>query len=300
MPLHVALLVAITSVKKQSLFSYGFAKYKFLKEISQTIRWKYFFPTNKQPQQFTPSDLVFISGKYIIENLEQCITISYASIINNENPNYKFNISDVPEYVPHCMISVIANCKLKEVEDYVHFGVESFEYNSITGSSDVKMQITVLYSSQAIRFQKYLGISSSNIKLRNTYFMSGFFKFLKSGQIIIEAIDINYLRTSTLNYNTFENSSLIKSSNRSIIDIIANDIESVSAQILLKHARSSASSDKLGNIDNENNGPDFEDEDELDDNTHIEDEECEENLQPKNEKGVLELTRKRKKNHQEK
>ncbi|RIB26793.1 hypothetical protein C2G38_2138137 [Gigaspora rosea] len=256
---HVALLVAITSIKNYHLFLYGLAKYKFSKEISQTVRWKYFFTMNKQPQQYTPSDLVFISEKYVIENLEQCITISYKSIINNKNPNHEFAVSDVPECVPHCMISMTANRKLKEVEDYVYFGVESVEYNSVTGSSAVKMQITVLYSSQATRFQKYLGTSDSNIKLGNM--------------------------------------------NRSIIDIVANDIKSVSAQIPLKHAGSFASSDKPSNIgafesmeilvdadvktgscskenekksnqpnyielddhDDENDGPDFKDEDELDD-----------------------------------
>ncbi|RIB18123.1 hypothetical protein C2G38_2185514 [Gigaspora rosea] len=42
---HVALVVAVTSI-----------------EI--------FFSTNEQPQQFTPGDLVFISGKYVIPEVE--------------------------------------------------------------------------------------------------------------------------------------------------------------------------------------------------------------------------------------
>ncbi|CAG8646672.1 21810_t:CDS:2 [Gigaspora margarita] len=290
MPSHVALLVAVMSVKSNPFFLYGLAKYKVLNDISQTIRWKYFFPTNKQPQLFTPSNLVFISGKYVIEKLEQCITISYASITNNENPNREFDISDIPVCIPHCMISVTVNRKPKEIGDYIHFGVESVEYNSVTGSSAVKMQMTVLYSSQATRFQKYLGASGSNIK------------------------------TSTLNYNTFKNSSLINSSYRSIIDIVANDIESISARMPLKHAESSASSDRWGNIsafksaetlvdagvkigscskekgkklhdqpdyielddqDDKQDEPDFEDEDGLDDDAQIEDEEHEEDLQPK-------------------
>ncbi|CAG8713020.1 10765_t:CDS:2, partial [Gigaspora margarita] len=208
-----------------------------------------------QPQLFTSGDLVFISGKYVIENLEQCITISYTSIINNKNPN------------------------------------QSVEYNSITGSSDVKMQITVLYSSQATRFQKYLGTSGSNIKLENMYFASGLFKFSKSGQIIIKATDIDYLKTLTLNYNTFKNSSLINSRNRSIINIIADDIKSVSAQIPLKHADllliqtnciKTGSSSKENEKNDKNDRPDFENEDELDNDTCIENKEYKEDLQPKN------------------
>ncbi|RIB10411.1 hypothetical protein C2G38_2206208 [Gigaspora rosea] len=39
MPSHVALLVAITSVKNSRLFSYSLAKYKISNEISQAVRW---------------------------------------------------------------------------------------------------------------------------------------------------------------------------------------------------------------------------------------------------------------------
>ncbi|CAG8814509.1 46270_t:CDS:2 [Gigaspora margarita] len=134
MPLHVALLVAVM---------------------------------NEQPQLFTSGNLVFISGKYVIENLEQYITISYVTITNNKNPNYEFDISNNSVCVLHCMISVTVNHKPKEIEDHIHFRVESIEYNCITGSSAVKMQMTALYSSQATRFQKYLDTLGSNIKLEN-------------------------------------------------------------------------------------------------------------------------------------
>ncbi|CAG8776413.1 26464_t:CDS:2, partial [Racocetra persica] len=248
MPSHIAFIVAITSVKNNRLFSYGLAKYKISNEISQTIRWKYFFPTNENPQLFATGDLVFISGKYVVENLEQCVTITYASIINSDNPNREFDVSDVPICIPHCMFSVTANRKPKEIENYIHFGVESVEYNSVTSTSAVKMQMTVLYSSQTIRFQKYLGTSGSNIKLGNTYFVSGLFKFSKSGQMIIEATDIDYLKTSILNYNIAENSSSTSSRPRSIVDIVADDIESVTTQAPFKHSESSASSVDHNNI----------------------------------------------------
>ncbi|CAG8777801.1 17992_t:CDS:2 [Gigaspora margarita] len=173
---------------------------------------------NKQPQLFIPSDLVFFSEKYVIENLEQCITIAYATITNNKNPNYEFDVSDIPVYVLYCIISVIVN---------------------------------LLYSSQATRFQKYLGTSGSNIKLGNGYFVLRLFEFSKSGQIIIEATDIDYLRTSTLNHNTFENSFLINS--KTLVDASVK-------------------------IDDKHDEPDFEDEDGLDDDAQIENEEHEENL----------------------
>ncbi|CAG8449294.1 6787_t:CDS:1, partial [Scutellospora calospora] len=51
MPSHVALIIAIISVKNSRLCSYSLAKYKISNEISQMIIQKYFFPTNKQPQR---------------------------------------------------------------------------------------------------------------------------------------------------------------------------------------------------------------------------------------------------------
>ncbi|RIB18337.1 hypothetical protein C2G38_2310624 [Gigaspora rosea] len=178
MPSHIALLVAIMSVKNNRLFSYGLA-----------------------------NDLVFISGKYVIENLEQCVTISYASVINSENPNCEFDVSNVPECVPHCIFLVTANRKLKEIEDYVRFGVESVEYNTVTGN-----------------------ISA-----------------IESMENLVDAgVETGYCSRE-------------------------NEKKS--------HGQSNCV--KLDDQDNENDRPDFEDKDELDEDTLIKDEECEENLQPK-------------------
>ncbi|CAG8478650.1 26395_t:CDS:1, partial [Racocetra persica] len=162
-------------------------------------------------------------------------------IINIGNPNREFDMSNVPLCIPYCIFSVIANYKPKEIEDYIHFGMESVKYNSVTGTPNIKMQMTVLYSSQAIRFQKYLNIAGSNIKLENIYFVSGLFKFSKSGQMIIKATDIDYLKTSNLNYNASENFTLIASGPRLIIDVVADDIESTTTQILFKHTEPSTS-----------------------------------------------------------
>ncbi|CAG8805756.1 2406_t:CDS:1, partial [Racocetra persica] len=248
MPSHIALIVAITSVKNSRSCSYGYAKYKISDETSQTIRWKYFFPTSEQPQLFASGDLVFISGKYVAENSEQCITITYASIIDNKNPNREFDMRDVPICIPHCMFSVIVNRNPKDVEEFIHFGVESTEYNAVTGTSNVKMQMTVLYSSQSSRFKNYLGPSGSNIKLGNTYFVSGLIKFSTTGKMVIEATDIDYFKTLTLNYNASESSSSTIPRSRSIIDIVTDDIESITIQTPLNHIKSMASSVKSDNI----------------------------------------------------
>ncbi|CAG8782779.1 15085_t:CDS:1 [Cetraspora pellucida] len=64
------------------------------------------------------------------------------------------------------------------------------------------------------------------------YLVSGLFKFSISGKMIIEATDINYLRTSTITHSAHENYFSTISNTWSIINDIANDIESALTQVL--------------------------------------------------------------------
>ncbi|CAG8851420.1 38077_t:CDS:2, partial [Gigaspora margarita] len=159
------------------------------------------------PLMFASRDIVFISGKFIVENLEPCFTIAYSTIVNSDNPNREFNTSDVPISMPYCLYSVIVNHEPKKVANFIHFGVETVEYNSVTGKSDVKMDMTIIYPSESPRF-KYLG---------------------ELGKIMIEATDIDYLKTSTISISGTE-SSRSTTNTLSIIDIIDDDIDSVSIQ----------------------------------------------------------------------
>lgn len=222
---HVSLIVDMITVKNNSSSLHGLAKYKISNESSQMIKFKYFLSANQSPRMFTTGDTVFISGKYVIENSEPCFTIAYSSIIGNKNPNHEFNTTALPVCIPHCMYSVIVSREAKEVSEFVHFGAETIEYNSITGKPDVKMDFTIIYPSKSPRF-KYLGPSGSNIKLRSTYFISGLFRFSKTGKMMIEATDIDYLRNSNISITTPE-SSLSTTDTPSIIDIIDDDVDSI-------------------------------------------------------------------------
>ncbi|CAG8715454.1 7038_t:CDS:2, partial [Cetraspora pellucida] len=161
----------------------------------------------------------------VVENSKQCITVAYASTIDNENPNREFDFTSVPICIPHCMFSVLVNHNPKITEKFIHFGVKSVEYNSITGSSNVKMKIIVFYSSQFTRF-KHLGHLGSNIKVGNAYLVSGPFKFSDSGKIVIEATDIDYSKPLLLNFNNPKIPSSTSSNTRTIIDIIVDDVDS--------------------------------------------------------------------------
>ncbi|CAG8583120.1 17946_t:CDS:2 [Cetraspora pellucida] len=143
-------------------------------------------------QLFAPGNLIFISEKFIIENSEQCMSIAYATNISNENSNYEFEFTSIPICIPHCMFYILVNCTPKQTEGFIHFG--------------------------------------SNIKVGNTYLVSGLFKFSNSGKMMIEATDIDYSKSFFLNSNISRISSSMSSNSRSIIDIIADDIDCLTDQ----------------------------------------------------------------------
>ncbi|CAG8483309.1 137_t:CDS:2 [Dentiscutata erythropus] len=107
----------------------------------------------------------------------------------------------------------------KKIEDFIYFGAKTIEYNLVTSNSDIKMDMTIVYPLKSPKF-KYLDHLDSNIKLQTNYFVSELIRFSKSGKIIIETIDIDYLKTSAININQIESSSLAIPNASSIIDLI--------------------------------------------------------------------------------
>ncbi|CAG8834537.1 18144_t:CDS:2, partial [Gigaspora margarita] len=98
-----------------------------------------------------------------------------------------FDISDISITIPHCTYFVTVNCAPKNVKELIHFGIETVQYNSVTGNSE-------------------------------------------SGKMMIEATDIDYLKTSTISISVSEKSYLTTADTPSIIDIIDNDIDSTGTQ----------------------------------------------------------------------
>ncbi|CAG8767594.1 13387_t:CDS:1, partial [Racocetra fulgida] len=123
------------------------------------------------------------------------------------------------------MFLVTVTHEPKKIEDFIHFSAEAIDYNSVTTKPDVKIDMTVIYPLQSPKF-KYLGQSCLNIKLQSNYFISGLIRILKSGKIMIQATDIDYLKTSMINANLSENSSVVIPNAPSIIDIIDDDLDS--------------------------------------------------------------------------
>ncbi|CAG8594232.1 28905_t:CDS:1 [Racocetra persica] len=180
---------------------------------------------NDLPQMITTDDIIFFSEKYIIENSEQCFTVSYASILGTNHESNITNIPNISLYVPRCMFSAFVTRASKKVADFIHFRVECLEYNSVTSTANVKIQMTAFYHSQSTRFKKYLDPLGSYIKLDHNYLISDLIKFSTSGKIMIEVTDIDYLKTLNTNNNMFESSTSTISNTKSIIDIISDDIK---------------------------------------------------------------------------
>ncbi|CAG8602726.1 2592_t:CDS:2 [Cetraspora pellucida] len=185
---HVTLFVEIVSVKTNHLCSYGLANYKLSKDLFQSIKFKYFFPTDQPITTFESGDIVFISGKYIIENTEPYFTIAYSTVINDAKPDHVSEITNLPICIPYYIYSVTINHEPKKVNEFIHFGAEAIEYNSVTTKPDIKMDIIIVYPLQSPKF-KYLGPLGSNLKLRANYFVSGSSLVTPHAPSIIDLID---------------------------------------------------------------------------------------------------------------
>ncbi|CAG8700008.1 1301_t:CDS:2 [Gigaspora margarita] len=183
-----------------------------------------------------PSHVVLLVVIISAKNGQSCLygqakyNLTKEGTLDTRNPNHEFDATGVSPCIPHCMFSVVVNRKPKQLEEFIHFGIECNEYNPVTGNSGVNMQITVLYHAEFVRFKKYLGHLGSNIKIGSMYLVLGLFKFSMSGKMMIEATDIDYLKTSNANYNTYENFFLFTPSTRSIINVIADDVETITTQ----------------------------------------------------------------------
>ncbi|CAG8805432.1 6445_t:CDS:2 [Cetraspora pellucida] len=67
--------------------------------VVMTIRFKYFLSIEQPVQTFISRDIIFISGKFVIEDSESCFTVAYLSIVNNNNPDHEFDMTSIPLWI---------------------------------------------------------------------------------------------------------------------------------------------------------------------------------------------------------
>ncbi|CAG8791689.1 15414_t:CDS:2, partial [Gigaspora rosea] len=61
------------------------------------------------------------AGKFVIENLEQHVTVSCANVIVVGDSNHEFEANEILISVPHCMFHVIVSREPKECGESTYF-----------------------------------------------------------------------------------------------------------------------------------------------------------------------------------
>ncbi|CAG8823276.1 32913_t:CDS:2 [Gigaspora margarita] len=107
MPSHTSVVAIIVMKENFRSLTQGIAKYQPAKNDFKIVRWKYFYPFNQVYTEFLVGDIVMFVDKFVVENLEQYINVSYACIIAIGDPNQEFTANEIPISVPHCMFHLL-------------------------------------------------------------------------------------------------------------------------------------------------------------------------------------------------
>lgn len=225
MPSHASFIAIIVTKDNFSSLTQGLAKYQTEENEFKIVHWKYFYPYDQPYTEFSVGDIVMFSGKFIVENLEQYITVSSTCIIATGDHEHVFEADEIPLSTPHCMFPIQVTRDPKELGDSTYFDATSCQYNSITSSKNVHMKLRVFYPTNSPRFT-YLRANNS-IKITRSFIVSGFIRRVTSDFTIIEVTDIDFISTNVASLqNVQESTSSSASNNRSVIDLIADDVDS--------------------------------------------------------------------------
>ncbi|CAG8669895.1 6757_t:CDS:2 [Gigaspora margarita] len=91
------------------------------------------------------------AGKFVIKNLEQHVTISYAKVITARNPNYEFKANEIPISDPHCMFHITISREPKECKESTYFEAGYYQYNSHTNSKNGYMKLRIFDPTNALQ-----------------------------------------------------------------------------------------------------------------------------------------------------
>ncbi|RIB01829.1 hypothetical protein C2G38_2229568 [Gigaspora rosea] len=112
---HATFIAIIVSKENYNSLTQDLAKYQTAENDFKTINWKYFYPFNQPRTEFSTGDIVMFAGKFIVENLEQYVTVSSICVIATGDPEQVFEANEIPLSTPHCMFLVQITCEQKEI-----------------------------------------------------------------------------------------------------------------------------------------------------------------------------------------
>lgn len=242
---HSTLIVIIITKEDSNSLTQGLAKCQIAENDFSIVCWKYFYPFQQPYTEFSVGDIIMFVGKFVVENLEQYVTVSYASVIAVGDPGQVFEHSEIPLSVPHSMFNVLVSRDPKECGDSTYFDAGCYQYNPHTNSKNVHMKMRVFYSTNMPKFS-YLRVNNS-IKIGRTFIVSGFIRRITSDFIMLEVTDIDFMiagANTTLNVQG--STSSINTDRCSDIDMIAEDTESAAPQPPKRPRRVTTRSSKQG------------------------------------------------------
>ncbi|CAG8818234.1 26494_t:CDS:2, partial [Gigaspora margarita] len=225
MPSHTTLIVIIVTKENTNSLAHSFAKYQLANNDFKIIHWKYFYFFNKPQVEFSVGDIAMFASKFVIENLEQHVTVSCVNVIEVRDSNHEFEANKIPISVPHCMFHVIVSHEPKEYEESMYFEAGCYQYNSHTNSKNDHMKLRIFYPTNVLQFS-YLRANSS-IRTGRSFIVSGFVSCITSVFVIFEVTDVDFM-TSNVNVVQDMKPSITStiSECRSDIDMIAEDTDS--------------------------------------------------------------------------
>ncbi|CAG8618617.1 19235_t:CDS:2 [Cetraspora pellucida] len=119
MPSHATVIVVIATKENFNSLTQRFAKYQMAENDFKIVHWKYFYPFNQPYTEFSVGNIVMFAGKFIVENLEQYVTVSYLCVIVPADPDREFQAEEIPLGVPYCMFSVLITREPKQCSDSI-------------------------------------------------------------------------------------------------------------------------------------------------------------------------------------
>ncbi|RIA99967.1 hypothetical protein C2G38_2236287 [Gigaspora rosea] len=125
-PSNATFIAIIVSKENYNSITQGLAKYQTAENDFKTINWKYFYPFNQPRTEFSTGEIVMFAGKFIVENLEQYVTVSSICVIATGDPEQVFEANEIPLSTPHW--------------ESTYFDAECYQYNSHTNSKKAHMR----------------------------------------------------------------------------------------------------------------------------------------------------------------
>ncbi|RIB18644.1 hypothetical protein C2G38_2184009 [Gigaspora rosea] len=130
MPIHASVVVFITTKNENNSFIHGMAQYQSSENVFSTIHWKRFDSSDKSDNNFSVGYIVSITGKFVIKNSDQFITITSATIVDKKDSTDEFNSEIIPFNTLHLMFNATVTHDLKTSGETIHFGLMKFATTS--------------------------------------------------------------------------------------------------------------------------------------------------------------------------